>query len=380
MNKAEYKQCIDCIIYLCSCAINGKEINSDRIKCVSLDDLYNSSANHMLASIVGQVLQRNGYSYEPFNSAVAKNQRKLIILDSEYQNIVSEFESAEIWYMPLKGGVLKDLYPCFAMREMADYDILFDETRANEVKSIMESLDFQVKSFGEKNDDDYFKLPVSNFELHRSLFGNTHDEFLFKYYKNVKDRLLKDENNRYGYHFRPEDFYVFMIAHEYKHYIAGGTGIRSLLDTYIYIKNYKLDMDYISKEVVKLKIDKFEEMNRSLALKLFDGIDLTNEEMNMYEYIIFSGVYGNFKNNIKHKVSQEGGKKAYISKRIFGPNDINDPYYSRYRKKYATFYKYPILLPFLPVYRLFCALTNNPKRLKSEVNALNENKARKKDN
>ena len=33
-----------------------------------------------------------------------------------------------------------------------------------------------------------------------------------------------------------------MIVHEYKHYSGGGTGLRSLLDTYVYLRKVPLDM------------------------------------------------------------------------------------------------------------------------------------------
>lgn len=58
---------------------------------------------------------------------------------------------------------------------MCDYDILFDSKRAIDVKSIMESLGFQVKAFGEFKEDVYHKPPVSNIEMHRMLFGEKHD-------------------------------------------------------------------------------------------------------------------------------------------------------------------------------------------------------------
>ena len=32
------------------------------------------------------------------------------------------------------------------------------------------------------------------------------------------------EGSRYGYHFSDEDFYLYMLAHEYKHFSGSGTG------------------------------------------------------------------------------------------------------------------------------------------------------------
>ena len=127
--------------------------------------------------------------------------------------------------MPLKGSLLKDLYPRYGMRQMSDNDILFDSSRAEDVRQIMESMGFTTKHFGHGNHDVYFKKPVSNFEMHTSII-NRNNERMFEYYRNVKERLIKNDNDACGYHFSDEDFYIFMIAHEYKHYTGGGTGLR----------------------------------------------------------------------------------------------------------------------------------------------------------
>jgi hypothetical protein len=54
----------------------------------------------------------------------------------------------------------------------------------------------------------------------------------------------------------PEDFYIYQMGHLYKHYSKGGSGIRSVLDTYIYLKRYEdiLDRGYLDKEFEKMGI------------------------------------------------------------------------------------------------------------------------------
>ena len=380
MTDTEYRQSIDIIIYLCSCAINKIEIDKNKLANINIDHLYQSARKHMLSSMIGQILRCAGMSSDDFNKAIALSERKIIILDDEYKKVASEFESSQIWYMPIKGYILKDFYPGFAMREMADVDVLIDSYRAEDAKTIMENLGYQVKSFGEKNDDDYIKKPVSNFELHRHLFYELEEKELFDYYKDVKERLLvKDENNQYGYHFRPEDFYIYLIAHEYKHFNMGGTGLRSLVDTYIFLKRFKLDMKYVSEELNKLEIGDYEENNRSLANKLFTGTPLSDDEQKMFDYIISSGTFGTFEHRVDNKVKQAGGKNIYLLKRFLGPIKNDDPYSISYRKRFSTFYKYPILLPFLPIYRLFDAIKNRPNNIKKEIKAIRKAGTKKKD-
>ena len=373
MTPVEYKKYVKIVVYLCSCSICNKTPEIDYLDEIDFDLLYEVSEKHMLTSMIGQILQSICISSPKFDKAVAKAQRKTIILNNDFRNIVSEFESSKIWYMPLKGAVLKDLYPGFAMREMADIDVLFDASRADDVKHIMENLEFHVKSFGMKNDDDYLKPPVSNFEMHRQLFYDNEYKVLNKYYENVKDILLiKDSDNSFGYHLKAEDFYVYMIAHEYKHFISGGTGLRSLLDTYVFLKSYNLDMSYVSSETCKIGIDDFERSNRYLAIKLFSNSELTEGERDMLDYILSSGTFGTFEHKVDNSVNHSGRKLNYITRRIIGPVRKDDPYGKQFRIRYATFFNHPILLPFLPIYRLYNSIKRNPKRLKREVEAVSK--------
>ena len=126
-------------------------------------------------------------------------------MDIDRAQLFERLEADQIWYMPLKGSLLKDLYPRYGMRQMSDNDILFDSSRAEDVRQIMESMGFTTKHFGHGNHDVYFKKPESNFEMHTSIIDHN-DERFFEYYRNVKDRLIKDEGNDYGYHFSDEGF------------------------------------------------------------------------------------------------------------------------------------------------------------------------------
>lgn len=93
--------------------------------------------------------------------------------------------------MPLKGSVLKDLYPVYGMWQMSDNVILIDSFREAEVKKVMEDLGFEVVSYGKGAHDTYHKLPVSNFEIHTSLFDRTSEKKIYEYYKNIEKKTCK---------------------------------------------------------------------------------------------------------------------------------------------------------------------------------------------
>ena len=305
-----------------------------------------------------------------FTQAKGKAIRKVAAFDLEREAIFDAFEKAGIWYLLLKGAVLKDLYPMIGMRQMADNDILCDASRTADVRAIMESHGFEAdKAYGRGAHDSFFKPPVYNFEMHRTLFSANHDKKIRSYYENVKERLKCVDGKEFERRFSDEDFYVYLIAHEHKHYSGGGTGLRSLLDTYVYIlnKGKTLDWNYISGEIGKLGITDFESKNRSLAMHLFCGDALSEDEQDMLDYVISSGTYGTVANRVNNGIAKKGdgiiGKVRYVLGRIFLPLDV-------VRSSFPLFIKYPVLLPFLPFYRAIRGVTTRRNVMKAELKTI----------
>ena len=258
------------------------------------------------------------------------------------------------------------------LRQMADNDLLIDSTKTDEVRRIMEDHGYETVEFSQGIHDIYYKKPVLNFEMHSALFEEHVSKRFCEYYANVKEKLIKNEGKLYEYHFSREDFYVYLIAHEYNHFSRAGTGLRSLLDTYVYLKREKINMNYVSEETNKLGILDFEKKNRILAMKLFDGGKLTDAEWQTLDYFINSGAYGNYDNLVDNQRTKKGWSRfQYLSHRFFVPISKKNPYYARFAAKYPFFYRHKILLPLLPIHRLIMAVRNG--RFKGEMDAVKNN-------
>ena len=219
MNQAFYD-----LIYLSKCAVNGTTPSKSRLDQMNMEQLYIAAKYHTLTAITAYALESAGIQEDKFRTAKEKASRKNLFLDTERKKLFSFCENNEIWYMPLKGCILKEMYPDFSMRQMADNDILFDVKYQSEIKKYLTDNGYSIIRYGKGNHDVYEKPPVLNFEMHTALFGQAHNQEWKKYYVDIKDRLVKDSDNNYGYHFSDEDFYIYIITHEYKHYLKGGTG------------------------------------------------------------------------------------------------------------------------------------------------------------
>ena len=236
MEKAEYRRSAEDMIALTACALNGTVPDRALTERLNLPQLFEVCQAHNLTACAAYALESAGVKSSDFSQAKEKAIRKNILLDAERIKILHALEEAQIWYMPLKGAILKDWYPKLGMRQMTDNDILCDSTKRAKIRDIMYGMGFTCEEYGKGKDDAYKKPPVYNMEMHAELFMITQDKRLYDYYADVKSRLLPDENSSYGYHFTREDFYLYMIAHEYKHYTYSGTGVRFLADTYVFFK------------------------------------------------------------------------------------------------------------------------------------------------
>lgn len=377
---------VEDMLYLAACAIHDIVPNMDRLKEMNIESLYRKSRFHNVTAIVCIALESGGILSEEKNNPElikkwqdVKNKviRKNMLLDAQRQQLFQFMEKRKIWYMPLKGSVLKDLYPKMGMRQMADNDILFDSKYQYELKDYMVRQGYEAKSVGEGNHDIYKKPPIYNFEMHTSLFDVKYNKIWFEYYKNVKDRLIKDEGNSYGYHFSDEDFYIYITTHTFKHYNGGGTGLRSLLDCYVYVwkKGDALNWEYIQAQLEKLGIASFEQKMRALSYKLFKDprhfyeTKLTKEEQEILDYLSHSGTYGTMQNRVEKKMKELQDDKKQISFKIKWEYCMRRLFPDmEWFKQHNTFcYQHKWIIPFFYIYRVVRSLCLRGKKVKKEL-------------
>ncbi len=335
------------LIYLLSCAINSLQPERDAVLEMDLQAVYALAKKNSVCGAAFVALDAADVQAPQFHSAYLKAVRRSILFDLERSAIFETFEQQGIWYLPLKGTVMKELYPKNGMREMADCDVLFDAGRQNDVYEIMLRRGYTAKVFGKSKHDIYFKPPVYNFEMHTALFEKK-TESLFRYYSDPAHLLRKDADNRYGYHLSDEDFYVLMMAHEWKHYHGNGVGIRSLMDCYLYLKSKgdRLDWEYIDKQMTLLQISDFEHVRRTLAQKVFASparAELEAEEEALLQDYFAAGTYGSLEYSV-HRSLRRTSKPAFLLKTMF-------PSVSELRKNVSFVNRCPLLYPAGVIYR-----------------------------
>ncbi len=279
----------------------------------------------------------------------------------EVSCILDAFEKDGIDCMPLKGTLLKELYPKQDMREMSDSDILVKESQYTDIKRVMDSFGFD---FSEESDHEYiFKKGTVSIEFHKRLVPS-YNKDLYAYYENVWQLAHKRKDKEHIYEMSAEDNYIYNFAHMAKHYRDGGVGIKHFTDLWLVRKKTKLlDEDYIINEFKKMGLDGFYTNVLRVIGTWFDGESGDEKTDYITENVFSGGAYGSWQKSqiALQTLTDENSslsKDSYFSRlwaKLF-------PDYKSMCYSYPVLEKYPLLLPIIWVRRAFSFIFFPSKR------------------
>ena len=361
------------LIHLIKCALDDK-ISEELPQGVAWNDVYKLAKFHSIDNLVFYSVEKlskkpNEELYKKWKESRDKAILKGITQLYERDFIIEQLTKAGIDICPLKGCIMKELYPSQDMRTMADLDILMDNNKAELVRKVFKEMGYTLDHIDEEGHDVYKKKPVMNVEMHHQLVSSDSlQNQILQYYENVWKRLMPDEKNTHLYRMSKEDFYIFHIAHLVKHYKLGGTGIRSFIDIYIYKKHYNdvLNWNYIYDELDKMDIKELAITFEKIVDAWFGEGVMDSEMEQMTTYIITSGTYGllerSDKRIVENDLKKSNNKFIYLVRRIF-------PNMKTMKRKYIILHTIPVVLPFCWIHRLIAGVLNKNKRKKIKLEA-----------
>ncbi len=289
---------------------------------ISIEEIVKiSNDNHMNYLLLGALLKTN--VDEKYLSGIKQlvigSMSKTLMQVNELKDLIQTFEEHSIISQPMKGSVMKFVYPTPEMREMSDIDILIREEDMEAAADILKQRGYYLEETMEQHDV-YIKKPYMCIEVHSALYDRKVDEIQYEYFKDLSKRVLR-EGHRYTYDFSKEEFYVYMMAHMAKHFAVKGCGIRNLVDIYVYNRKYASEMDraLIERELDACGIRTFVEHMERLTAIWLEGEDSTIFYDDLFEYMMNSGIYGKGENDIWYRFAQEdiSGKDSKQLQRWF---------------------------------------------------------------
>ena len=337
----------------------------------NIDDIYTFSKNNDMAHLVGYALEKEGLIetqntlFKPFQTeqytAIFRQEKQ----EYELARICDALEEAEIDFIPLKGAVIRRLYPEPWMRTSCDIDILVrKEDFASAKKCMLEDLGYKQgkESLHDESFDSGGKVHI---ELHFDLLEDGRAESAAKIIQNVWSHTKSAEGKEHRRIMSDEMFYFYHIAHMAKHFEDAGIGIRPFLDLYLLTRNEQ-NAEKRRALLAQGGLDAFEEVARALTDAWFRGAELDRLGMKAELFVFKCGTYGSEQNRILLAKEKNGGRSGYILSRIFMP-------YDSIKYSYPILKKHKWLLPFCQVARWFKLLS--PKQAKSAAREIKNLKA-----
>ena len=261
--------------------------------------------NHMSYVIFSELIKDSRLGekqIELMRTTIKKCVYIALVQACELRAMETSFEAAGVKCLPLKGSVIKGIYPRPELREMSDIDVLIAEEDMDKATECLKTQGYTLQQ-AIKHHDIYKKAPVMVIEAHRSLYDKTVDGNQYRYFKGFDKAKLR-EGKQYIYDFSPEDFYIYMLAHAAKHFYVMGCGIRNLVDIYVYLKKYRdaMNMEYVEEELRKCGIYDFAQNAEKLAFDWLEGREFDGFEEDLFQYMLDSGIYGKDENGIWNKL------------------------------------------------------------------------------
>lgn len=356
---------------------------------ISFEDVYRMAKKHHIRNMCLYAIEK--LQNQPDEELRSKwNREKAIscaqsaVQLSERDRIIHAFSENGIDCLPLKGCLMKEMYPKPEYREMSDLDILIHRKDEKKVRDLMESIGYKTDKYDAEIHDSYSKDPFVHVEMHITLLS---EEQISQFEtKESEIRLLRDPwkytiptEQPHIYSFTWEDFYLFLIIHLAKHYFGSGTGIRQVTDIWMFHQNHAINRELVYQSLKKTNLYDFCKNAEQLVEAWYEESTLSPELMEMQDYVFSSGVYGIHSHGVVHRIERfekqyASNRRAYVTyafSRIF-------PSLKWMQNNYPVLKQYPVLLPGAWIYRLITKSIQNHSKAKNEFKIYIERIKRKK--
>ena len=348
--------------------ICGQNLPEDLDLTGKLENLYNLSKAHDIAHLVGRALDKNKLLLK--DSPIAdKFQKQVVLAVYRYERIESElsaiseiFEEGKIPFIPLKGAVIRKLYPEPWMRTSCDIDVFIKKSDLERLDELLKGKGYKKEGSGSHHDV-YIGRSGIHVEVHFDLIEKDVNEKSAELLQSVWNYAFS-KPDRMRYEMTDKMLYFYHVAHMAKHFIYGGCGIRPFIDLWVLNNLVRLsDKDKANRDELLEKggMKDFERAAVRLSKVWFEGEAHDELTLQMQRYVLRGGVYGNTKNHAAVMQEKKGGKLRYLLSRIFMP-------YSLLVYKYPVLKKHKYLLPIMEVRRwLSLPFNGRMKRAKNEL-------------
>ncbi len=327
------------------------------------EEVLRFSARFDLSHLIGDLLLRENVPMTEETRKKCGKSRDLavyrcLLLQQAQTEAYAALEGAGIPFLPLKGAVLRDLYPAAWMRTSCDIDVLL---HPEDTDRAVEALKAAGWSGGERHPHEIslYAGDGTHLELHYDLV----EEGRANNARSILSRVWEHASPAEGgarYALDDEMFCFYHCAHMAKHLEIGGCGVRSFLDLWILKRAGRWCVPFREEDCLTA----FAERAEALAGVWMDGEPRTEASERLERFILAGGTYGTQEQHAAVSSAKLGSRAKQVFSRVFPP-------YGKMKIKFPILEKHPILTPVMHVVRWFNILFRKKNKTAAVKSVLN---------
>ena len=240
-----------------------------------------------------------------------KDTKQYIIQNDALNRLSTALDDAHIHSIPLKGSVLRSLYPSPELRTSCDIDVLVRERELEKAIAVIGSAtDF--KTHKHNYHDIAMVSPTVHLEQHFSILEHMEniDKLLSQVWK------YAEQESGYRYKLTPEFQIFHIIAHMSYHMVHGDVGIRPFLDLWLLRNKTEYNEGTLQQMCSDCGILTFYEKCCDLVETWMTGNSVPDDLIMFEGYILNGGVFGDSQTALVSKQRDHRGMSYYFH-RVF---------------------------------------------------------------
>lgn len=317
------------------------EAGKERLRQAGAEPVMRLAFPHNLVPLIGSMVLEavpEDPGYQQLRQQVRGTAVRQAMATGEFLTLTEAFQREEIPFLVIKGAFCRSLYPNPALRPSSDEDILVPEGEMARAEAMLQSMGYTRGKEGEEDAVHSWYGKTLYVELHRQLMPeptlrgvDVQSRFFGCFDRNMKftfdDRSLATLG--------ANDNLLFLVLHYYKHFLAGGVGIRQLCDIVLFADRYRaeLNQDTIWQDLRQFKLEVFFQNLLDIGVQYL-GLDPeilpvprelgTADSGELLQDILEAGVFGGSTMERRHSgnitiQAAKSGKEKNILTAMFPP-------------------------------------------------------------
>ncbi|MBQ1261132.1 MAG: nucleotidyltransferase family protein [Clostridia bacterium] len=333
---------------------------------IGYKDIFEATRQHSYAGAVFSALHEEltslpAEAYALWEKECMSDTAKNIAQLSAFASVEALLSENKIYYLPLKGIILKSVWKNPLNRPMSDIDIFVGD-KVGEAQAVLCAAGYELRDALHDFHTTVKKRPYVSVELHSDIYKGAG--------KSISDYQPVTDGS-YRLKMSHTELLTFIVRHAHHHYVSGGScGIRLVFDLRFYFERYGVEIDRAELEASLKENGLFEFYGAALSIgeAWFDGKALPPEYSELEEYMLLGGSFGNTETKLR-QTEKDGTTLKYFFSICFPP-------YKNMASLYPVLRRWKILLPLYYVRRGFGKLLSGRVRrvVRAYKDARKENK------